>query len=86
MDIEVNLIIQWIGPKQNTIHNTTILSTIENNTYEAIFSTLFMKNDSGNYTCNATLATIKPGQLLSVSETVQSNPIRITTGIAIYSY
>ena len=78
----MNLIIKWIGPNQNTIHNTSILLMEEISTYEAIFSILFMRNDSGNYTCNATLEAIKPGeQFLPMSETVQSNPIRVTTGI-----
>ena len=80
----MNATIVWTGPKGNIIENNTYMLMANTSTYEATVSILFRRNDSGDYTCSATLTHTALKQFLTYlhdSAVVASNRTRITTGM-----
>ena len=85
MDIEVNVIIVWSGPKNNTIKNNT--HTLMGNITTSLESNVTVRasgrNESGDYTCSVDVTISKESQFMYLNDsgTKASNKTRITTGI-----
>ena len=89
VDVPVTVYTVWTGPDglelmtngPDVDSNTTYTG---NTTYtSSIMIISFGRNDSGNYTCTATVMTVEQlsSQYINDSEAVTSNEIRITTGM-----
>ena len=81
-DIPVVLDIVWAGLTDGfTVLNTSQLILESSTTYtsKAIISS-FGRNESGNYTCSASLSSMSANLYLNNSSTMRSNSIQVTTG------
>ena len=79
-DVAVMLNIVWTGPDEFTTINSSQPALASSTTYTSrVVVSSFGRNESGNYTCTASLSSSSANLYLSNSSAI-SDTIRVTTG------